>query len=269
MCCFSPVGRAGSAIGRLFQSLGAGGGVKVSQTAIFARALEGEEQALVYSMKISVAGDVAMLLPLPVVPGGGESALTFVDFSKHAHFFEDLRALFAPPMPQSRSADLPKSRQRLPRLVVHRVGSFEASFVPSPSDWDRIDPRFRLPTGVFERLGDYADHGFAVFRLAPGKETTIHPMAFRFRSRAPERLFFPTVHVHDGEVHEVARFDHELYYQAEATAPGDERSMLRPSADGQGLLLGGQPVSRRRLSGKLPNRDTWIDGASSDPAPRA
>lgn len=41
---------------------------------------------------------------------------------------------------------------------------------------------------------------------------TVHPMAFSF-PRAGKELFFPTVHVHDGQVHDTAQFDHTLYCQ--------------------------------------------------------
>jgi hypothetical protein len=40
-------------------------------------------------------------------------------------------------------------------------------------------------------------------------------MAFEFVTRQPDTLFFPTLHVHDGLVHESAKFDHYLYYQGE------------------------------------------------------
>ena len=38
-------------------------------------------------------------------------------------------------------------------------------------------------------------------------------MAFSFPRHDPDRLFFPTVHIHDGHVYSVAQFDHSLYYQ--------------------------------------------------------
>lgn len=257
MCCFSPVAAPASFLARLF-----GGGspppVHVSSTCIFARALGEGVQGLVYSMELSVAGDVAMILPVPVVPGSGEDALTFVDLSKHPSFFDDLRELFIVPMPAARSKGgfqfAPQSRQM---LVVHKVGAFEASFVPTMHDWDRVDPRFRLPERVFQELGQYDDWGFAVFKLAPGKKTKIHPMAFRFRTRAPDQLFFPTVHVHDGAVHPKAHFDHELYFQG-----GDERAgeaaFMKPSRDYEGLVEPRATVYRKALHGSLPNEDTWI-----------
>jgi hypothetical protein len=38
-------------------------------------------------------------------------------------------------------------------------------------------------------------------------------MAFSFPRDDARRLFFPTVHIHDGEVHAKADFDHLLYCQ--------------------------------------------------------
>lgn len=32
-------------------------------------------------------------------------------------------------------------------------------------------------------------------------------------TRSPDKLFFPTIHIHDGQVHDAADFDHYLYYQ--------------------------------------------------------
>src|SRR6185503_16274999 len=58
----------------------------------------------------------------------------------------------------------------------------------------------------------YKQYGFAVFKLKPGAKT-IHPMAFSFPRANAKELFFPTVHIHDGEVHPKADFDHFLYCQ--------------------------------------------------------
>jgi len=41
----------------------------------------------------------------------------------------------------------------------------------------------------------------------------VHPMALEFPQREPDRLFFPTVHVHNGRVEAWATFDHWLYCQ--------------------------------------------------------
>lgn len=270
MCCFSPVSAPAGFFSWLFRSTPK---LHVAATRIFARVI-GAEQALVYSMQLSVGGDVAMILPVPVVPGAGEHALTFVDLARYPRLFEDMRSGFELELlaaPLSRGLRLSVSR---PRLVVHEVGSFVASYVPTRGDFDRLDPRFRLPDSVWAAMRRYDDWGFAVFQLARGKKKQIHPMAMRFRTREPSKLFFPTVHVHDGKLHDVATFDHELYYQwpSIAAAPRVDpvtyvpaRSLLR-MPDTEGLFDGELPIARRVRAGALPNEDTWIEDPARDVA---
>lgn len=93
-----------------------------------------------------------------------------------------------------------------------RVGSFEASVVPTLADFNRLDARFRLSDEVWKQLPQYHDFGFAVFKFREG-HSHAHPMAFSFTTRHPDQAFFPLVHVHDGEVHEEAEFDHTLFSQ--------------------------------------------------------
>ena len=47
-----------------------------------------------------------------------------------------------------------------------------------------------------------------MFQLAVTANTLaeIHPMAFEFPTRHPDKLFFPTNHVHDGALHDKAVF---------------------------------------------------------------
>ena len=184
----------------------------VAATKIFARSSTKERQFLVYEMKLAADEDLAMILPLPVPKQSAEDAVRFVDLSDYADFFKDMAAGF--PAPASRSLSdqkEPKGAEAKPLAVVD-VGSFEASFVPSIADFARLDERFRLPAGTWEALPAYKDYGFAVFKLKQGKKQ-IHPMAFEFPRRDGKRLFFPTVHVHDGKVHTKAEFDHALYLQ--------------------------------------------------------
>lgn len=232
--------------------------VHVANTNIFARMEADGIQALVYSMQLGAAAELAMILPLPILPGAGEQALEFMSFEGHSNFFDTLAQLFVVPMPAARGGPAihfaPQARAPLP---VHSVGAFEASFVPTQRDFDRLDPRFRIPESVWQQIGGYDDFGFAVFRLAPGKKANVHPMALRFQTRDRTNLFFPTVHVHDGTVHPSARFDHYLYYQSNAPQ-SDERAPLALPATAHPLLQRDLPVYRRRLHGKLPNRDTRI-----------
>jgi hypothetical protein len=244
----------------------------VSQTQLFARASTGNRQLLAYSMSFAAREDLAMILPLPVPPAPPEDAVRFIDMSGYPDFFADLRKGFPPIyLPQ------PKGRSLLPRasaertLKVHAVGDFEASFVPKHSDFARLDERFRLSNNVWNQLPRYHDYGFAVFKLKGSRRwlfgartRSVHPMAFELPRRDPQALFFPTVHVHDGQVHAEAHFDHSLYCQADdARASGWERSrapaktFVRVAATG-GLVDGEQPCRRRVLLGLQANDDVVV-----------
>ena len=74
------------------------------------------------------------------------------------------------------------------------------------------DERFRLPTEVWDKLPQYKNWGFAVFQLKKGN-MKVHPMAFEFPRADKKKLFFPTVHIHDGTVPAKAYFDHMFFCQ--------------------------------------------------------
>src|SRR5262249_41361996 len=162
MCCFSrPVQR-------------------VSNTQIFVRSAKEGRQFVVYSMLVGAKEDLAMILPLPVPKKTDEEAVKFINLEKYPQFFGDLMIGF--PMP-GRGGAMPNAfaggfggTGGAPLKVVD-VGSFEASFVPTVKDFERLDERFRLPTSTWERLPQYRGHGFAIFKLKKG-EKQIHPMAF-------------------------------------------------------------------------------------------
>jgi energy-coupling factor transporter ATP-binding protein EcfA2 len=146
---------------------------------------------------------------------------------------------------------------------------------------DRLDARFRLAPAILQALVARERFGFAVFQLRgltptpapslpwwrqvfaperapPHRAKDVHPMALTFRTRTPETLFLPTVHVHDGTLPETASFDHTLFVQGSA----DETwypSAAPPSDDlvrrAQGVLAGGERVWRLDLKGERPNRD--------------
>jgi len=236
----------------------------VRNTRIFARPLGGGRQAVAYQMKLGAPEDLAMILPLPVAREAAEKPLEFVNLEKYPKFFDDLAKGF--PVPRTRSKSLGPPTDSLQKIEVEKVGSFDASFVPTAKDFARVDERFRLPDGIWEKLGNYADASFAVFKLREG-EKKIHPMAFRFHVRDPRQLFFPTVHVHDGKVHETEDFDHTLYCQVPARGL---RSLLewqesqRPAgtfakaALSEGLLDPKLHLHRRSIIGKHKNEDTLL-----------
>lgn len=250
MCCFSrPV-------------------ISVCATNIFARPDASGRQFLVYSMTVNAAQELAMVLPLPVKIGTDEQDVTFIDLSGYPDFFVDLDKGFPPPVDTSWhfGCSIPASTAAAPRLKVLQVGNFEASFVPTMKDFARLDERFRISDAAWNKLPSYQDYGFAVFKLKPG-EAKVHPMALSFPRRNPKTLFFPTVHIHDGEVHAKAEFDHALYCQ-----PGEHEQLTvrawRESAGNaakfmkvdksQGLILADHHCFQKKLHGDLPNQDTYI-----------
>ena len=301
MCCFSQPVRS------------------VSKTRIFARPVDPIRQMLVYSMRLVADGDLAMVLPIPVPPGSPEDAVRFIDMSSAPKFFDDLDLLFPEPKHQGfgtlRSAAPAHAPQ--PRLVVHEVGDFEASFVPTLPDFARLDPRFRLPPSAWDALPAYRDWGFCVFKLrlgargvaapevapafgAPSSSPSekpglldrvfgffggsprgrspdgssapapreFHPMAFEFPRRQISHLFFPTVHIHDGEVHRTAHFSHTLYAQGASDSPALRLEWQR-SAELAGSLHGESaawldrhsPVHRTTMLGERPNEDVFLEAA--------
>lgn len=236
----------------------------VTATKIFARESTKNRQFVVYSMTLAAEKDLAMILPLPVPAKSPEDAVRFINLEKYEKFFADMAKGFPATRGPSKSETFGLGGLGNHKLEVVEVGSFVASFVPTVADFARLDEQFRLPNGTWDKLPAYKEFGFAVFKLKPG-EKTIHPMAFEF-PRATRRLFFPTVHIHDGEVHEQADFDHVLYMQAEQNAGAmmqwQESPQLAASFmkidDTAGIVDGKQHIYRLKISGKKQNRDIYV-----------
>ena len=256
MCCFAGAGD-----------------VQVHGTKIFARLVAPGVQALAYQMEYAAKSPTAMILPLPVVLPAKEGSVRFKNLKEYPDFFDALAKGFLKPPTRSwsKSAEAPASAM----LEVHDVGDFVASFVPKLSDFERVDPRFVLAPEVWTKLPAYADYGFAVFQLKELSGSP-HPIALEFDSRLQGQLFFPTVHIHDGSVHEKDTFDHVLYAQAPGldALVGDydgpssvdrktgfvrSREKVAGFADAgraQGLLAADLLMHQVSLNGLLPNRDT-------------
>src|SRR5262245_51715514 len=118
----------------------------VSDTKIFARGVNGR-QVIVYSMAYAARTDLAMVLPLPVPPRSAEDTVRFISLEEYSGFFHRMEAAF----PSFRPDAFAFAELSAP-LVVHEVGDFEASFVPAVHDFERLDPRFRIPRTVWDEL---------------------------------------------------------------------------------------------------------------------
>jgi hypothetical protein len=241
----------------------------VNNTNLFARSVEKGRQLLVYSMNFRAKADLAMILPLPVPPGSPEDAVRFIDLKGYPEFFTDLKRGFPEPIlrgPPAGSGGEPTSVAKSAPLEVVQVGEFEASFVPTVKDFVRLDARFRLPDQAWDALPACKDYGFAVFKLK--KETSSpHPMAFEFPRADAKRIFFPTVHIHDGQVHGKAVFDHTLYCQkreGERTSLPDWRESDHHASSflqidkTQGIVDGASHCYQKKVRGERKNEDILV-----------
>lgn len=239
---------------------------KVSNTRIFARLDDEGRQFLIYQMTFHAREDLAMVLPVPVMPGADENAMTFFSFQNYASVFDDLHKGFpAPQNARTYSAD-PFGAAPQNKLKVISVGAYDASFVPGITDFSRLDERFRLPDQVWKHLPGYAHFGFAVFKLKAGNAKA-HPMAFTFPTSRKGHLFFPTLHIHDGHIHDKEDFNHTLYAQPDGqrAAAWEESPSLAVAFVKCGLTHGFiQPdkhVRRRVLQERMSNGDIVLKTA--------
>jgi hypothetical protein len=239
----------------------------VADTNIFARASKDGRQFLVYSMRFKAGEDMAMILPIPTPKDSAEDAVKFINLEKYPDFFDDLRKGF--PLPKAdRDTKNSPVEPAAGGLKVVEVGKFVASFVPAIKDFARLDKQFRLPDGVWEKLPQYKEFGFAVFKLKkPEKkdaEQKVHPMAFEFPRDDKKMLFFPTVHIHDGTVPAKAKFDHSLFCQSGDAAPinWEETPGLADSfvkvKETQGIVDGNAHVYRKLMKGTFENKDVGL-----------
>jgi hypothetical protein len=237
----------------------------VSGTNIFARPSKDNGQFIVYSMTVKMKEDVAMILPLPTPSGTKEDAVKFINLEKYENFFDELKSGF--PLPRSKG--IPPAGIALggpdKKLKVVEVGSFVASFVPTLKDFSRLDAQFRLPEGTWDKLPQYKNYSFAVFKLKKG-EHKVHPMAFEFPRADAKKLFFPTVHIHDGKVHDKEQFDHTLYCQGgmgDSTmkweeTPQSAEMFMKNLKEAQGIVSGKDHVYRKNMHGMFKNEDIWL-----------
>ena len=152
----------------------------------------GHGQYLVYSMNLKAGERPGHDPPHPDAQGvqGGR---------RHLHQPGEVPRVLrrdADRLPRPRAAaarakdDSPKPQASPPKLKVVEVGSFVASFVPAVKDFSRLDEQFRLPDGTWDKLPQYKDYGFAVFKLKKG-EQKVHPMAFEFPRADKRRAVLP------------------------------------------------------------------------------
>lgn len=238
--------------------------IDVSDTKIFARR-DGNYQYIAYQMNFEANQELAMILPIPVASSingkqlSEDEQVQFVDFSEHKDFFAYLHEMTEPMLLGSRGM---KGSFSKGTLKVHKVGNFEASFVPSLVDFSRLDERFKLKNEIWDQIPKYANYGFVVFKLHPDS-TTVHPMVFKFAMNDQTKLFFPTVHIHDGLVHNLEHFNHVLYCQTEEP---DKRisniwrngAFAHDKKTYKNVLKPDYTIHKRIITGTQRNEDQWL-----------
>ncbi len=246
--------------------------ISVSATNIFARMTASQTQFLVYQMSYHSDQKNAMILPIPVRLPASEASVTFIDLSHYRNLFFDFQRGY-PEVAQMSIGCSIQTKSVMSDLKVFEVGDYIASFVPTLSDFSRLDERFRLSDSVWNQLPDYQDFGFVVFQLAQGALKP-HPMAFKFESRS-QSIFFPTRHVHDGEVHPAEDFDHNLFLQhagldsrvggyQNCDLPDSNTHLIRSkqmagrflkTQDTRGIISPDLLLHRKIIKGNYPNKD--------------
>jgi hypothetical protein len=232
----------------------------IADTNIFCRFANGK-QIVVYQMKYESDTPVAMVLPIPVDQAkNSEKAVEFINLEKYEDFFDDIYSPFQLRTKSFGSRGLDTDSFS---LEVHNVGNFEASYAPTLDDLSRLDPKFGMDISVWNKIPQYKDYGFVVFKLKSGNVKP-HPMAFNFPSRLSSKLFFPTVHIHDGEVHQKEKFDHRLFAQGTLsqkvsvweTAPA-AKNYIKPKGDI--VVNREESVHYLSMKGNLANEDVLLE----------
>lgn len=233
---------------------------QVASTRIFTR-LDMGRQVIVYDMHLDSDIETAMVLPIPVSLNEPVT-VDFIDLSNTPHFFNSIDSLF----PQIHALEPLAAGVSRSFLKVKEVGMYEASFVPSRSEFVRLDPRFQVSDTLFESVTEYNDYGFVVFKLKPGN-SRVHPMAFWFSSRFSDKLFFPTVHMHHDGVNNYDFYDHVLYAQGEVQYhPGlistDEasgtHSLSRLSDESKGVVSPFGEIVKQHFRDYMKNCDIYF-----------
>ncbi|MCG3139886.1 MAG: hypothetical protein HDKAJFGB_00806 [Anaerolineae bacterium] len=224
-------------------------------TRIFARVSAQATQFLVYQMEYAADNDLAMLLPLPTPPDAAPDAVRFIDLSAYPHFFSDL----ANGMPKPRGADALGDAPAY-KNFKSSVKNFDAAFAPSRAALTKLDAPFRIPDAVWDELPEYHDYGFAVITLRAAANAA-PLLALEFKTRNPQLLFFPTVHIQDGHVPANVYFDHDLYCQHHTNwmRSYDNAPSFMNIALTQGIVAPNRRVEWLAVRGMHPNSDIVLE----------
>lgn len=238
--------------------------------------LDGDHQWLAYALRVDVADELSIAIPLPIRSGALADDIQVHALRDFPEMFSSLQRAF----PLER-IERPLTRGIGPAraddaLEVRNLGDYTASLALTAADLARLRPDFAPRPRLLEEIPVYADYAFLVLRVKPPRRVMIdmtrlrlpvehHPIAVRFPTRWPARIFMPTLFAHNGDLPETVSYDHLLLCQTNSnTQPaGAWQRSARPA----GRHVEKQPVSvvdpslhvfRRSLKGDFRNQDLLL-----------
>lgn len=255
---------------------------EVNSTQIFTCFSEDQsKQFLVYSNQVNTNEENnLMILPVP-----NPESVEFINLQKYTKFFDDCQKNFkyvrhrATDSLLYASRSLSASIEDRPPLVIHKVGSYVASIVPSVADFDRLDPLvFDLDFNLQDILKSTytSEFGFIACKLRKGAHT-YHPFAYIHKSHSGGLLFIPTLHYHAHQYgmnkHIDADWDHIIYsigtdldttnYDDYVYSPTNS---IRFDKFPESIRWAEQyKLKRWTKKGNGKNRDLWIAGNLREP----
>ena len=196
-------------------------------------------QLIVYSANVdSAANTNAFILPV-YNPGNDYRKIIPLDFSGLPDFFSDVENIFERWFPKLRSRSLGMtnsanySLQSDSILVVHKVGDYKFSIMPSKMDFNRLD-RSQLNINPMAKTAidvHSDDYSFIVYQFFQKGQIEITPFGYLCEPCREHAMILPTIHghPHDGtptdglgyvpnmyvsyksDFEDQAEFDHEIY----------------------------------------------------------
>lgn len=220
----------------------------------FARRVE-DRQYLAYEFNYAANGMTALIIPIPVSTKDRDRSVKTLNLAPYNSFFDHLSRAFP--------RDVVESRAEKVLQYVDHVGPI--TYWPSLTEFeDKVDARYKLPQQFWNKLSFYQDWGLISVILpdTSNKISRVFPIAFEFKTRIPEGLFFPTLELNDCNIKPSASFNHEIYYQGKRRQLSDcpSTSALEESIDytrSRQLLVEGRGF-KRCLIGRYPNGDVIV-----------
>eukprot|EP01128_Nolandella_sp_AFSM9_P009118 TRINITY_DN5756_c0_g1_i1.p1 TRINITY_DN5756_c0_g1~~TRINITY_DN5756_c0_g1_i1.p1 ORF type:complete len:285 (-),score=44.64 TRINITY_DN5756_c0_g1_i1:87-941(-) len=193
----------------------------------------------------------AMILPCPLTEG---SDIIPLNLSRDSFSFANLDKGF-PEKPQLRSnaRGSTNSFSFEKKLEVVQIGAYSVSIAKSLVDLSRIDTGvFKVNESILPALRERYSvrFGFVICAFNPANKIEPHPIGYVHDPPESKNLFVPTLHIHDGKVHQKENFDQNIY-----SVNTDEQSGQSPADLEKAYKTKPQKSVKAELKSKILNKD--------------